>query len=240
LTAPHFFVEELGRGEVLLTEGDSRHALRSLRLRPGDEVSLADGRGGVGLGRLVGERNGIALVQVGDVSPIARPAPALTVAFAAPKGDRLSWAIQKLGELGVEEATLMRTARSVRDVPAERAAQALARLRAVAREAAMQARQAFVMEVSAGARLEDCLAKSETTTLMLVQTGQRGLRSVLPGDGGGVRLLVGPEGGWADEEVEGARRAGAGLWSLGPSILRTETAAVVAAALVLAHLGRLG
>ncbi len=104
----------------------------------------------------------------------------------------------------------------------------------------MQSRQAFVMEVAAAASVEHCLATGGSPVLMLAQGGARGIGALLSEEAGGVRLLVGPEGGWTEEEIEAARRAGAGLWSLGPGVLRTETAAVVGAALVLAHLGRLG
>jgi len=242
MSAPHFFVEQLDEdgGEVSLSEGDSRHGLRSLRLRPGDEVTLSDGKGKLGVGRIAGERGGLAVVQVEEVSRVVHRGTLVSVAFAPPKGDRLSWAIQKLGELGVDEAVLMRTARSVRDAPPDRSGQALARLRTVAREAAMQSRQPFVMEVAAAASLDDCLATGGSPALMLAQGGARGVGTLLPEEAGGVRLLVGPEGGWTEEEIEAARRAGAGLWSLGPSVLRIETAAVVGAALVLAQFGRLG
>src|SRR4029450_6478894 len=113
MSAPRFFVDDVGEGEVLLSEVDSRHALRSLRLRPGDEVSMADGRGAVGRGVIAAERGGLALVRVEEVSRLVRPGPAVSVVFAPPKGDRLSWAIQKLGELGVDEAGLMQTERAV-------------------------------------------------------------------------------------------------------------------------------
>lgn len=240
MSAPRFFADDVGEGDVLLSEGDSRHALRSLRLRPGDDVSLADGRGAVGRGVIVAEREGLAVVRVEEVSRVVRRGPVVSVAFAPPKGDRLSWAIQKLGELGVDEAILMQTARAVRDVRPDRSGQALARLRTVAREAAMQSRQAFIMEVTAGVSYEECLATGGAPAVMLAQTGQPGLRALLPAEAGGVRLLIGPEGGWAEEELEAARASGVALWSLGTSVLRTETAALVGAALVLAHFGRLG
>jgi 16S rRNA (uracil1498-N3)-methyltransferase len=240
MSAPHFFVDHLGDGEVLLSEVDSRHALRSLRLRPGDEVSLADGRGAVATGVISDERGSLAVVRVGPVSRVVRRGPVLSVAFAPPKGDRLSWAIQKLGELGVDEAVLMNTARSVREVRPDRSEQALGRLQVVAREAAMQSRQPFVTEVAAGATFEDCLATGGAPAVMLAQSGQSGIRSLLPEEAGGVRLLIGPEGGWTDEELNAAGTAGAALWSLGTPVLRTETAVVVGAALVLAHFGRLG
>jgi 16S rRNA (uracil1498-N3)-methyltransferase len=240
MSAPHFFVDHLDEGDASLSEVDSRHALRSLRLRPGDEVSLADGRGAVARGFISAEREGLAVVRVEAVSRVVRPGPVISVALAPPKGDRLSWAIQKLGELGVDEVVLIHTARSVREVRPGRAEQAVARLRAVAREAAMQSRQPFIMEVAAGASFEDCLATGGAPAIMLAQAGQPGLRSLIPGEAGGVRILIGPEGGWAGEELNAAGAAGAALWSLGASVLRTETAAVVGAALVLAHFGRLG
>jgi 16S rRNA (uracil1498-N3)-methyltransferase len=240
MSAPHFFVDHLGEGDVELSEADSRHALRALRLRPRDEISLADGGGTVAKGFISGERAGLAVVRVETVSRVVRQGPMLSVALAPPKGDRLSWAIQKLGELGVDEAVLMHTARSVRELRPHRSEQAVARLQAVAREAAMQSRQPFVMEVVAGASFDDCLATGGAPAIMLAQTGQPGLRSLLPVEAGGVRLLIGPEGGWADEELNAATAAGVALWSLGPSVLRTETAALVGAALVLAHVGRLG
>jgi 16S rRNA (uracil1498-N3)-methyltransferase len=240
MSVPHFFVDHLGDGEVLLSEVDSRHALRSLRLRPGDEVSLADGRGAVATGVISDERGNLAAVRVGAVSRVIRRGPVVSVAFAPPKGDRLSWAIQKLGELGVDEAVLMHTARSVREVRPHRSEHALGRLQVVAREAAMQSRQPFVMEVAAGATFEDFLATGRAPAILLAQTGQSGLPSLIPEEAGGVRLLIGPEGGWTDEELNAAGTAGAALWSLGAQVLRTETAVVVGAALVLAHFDRLG
>ena len=238
MSAPHFFVDHLDESEVLLSQGDTRHALRSLRLRLGDEISLADGNGTVGRGKLRGERNGLAVIDVEEVSRVVRRGAVISVALAPPKGDRLSWAIQKLGELGVDEVVLMRTARSVREIRSERG-EGLARLRAVAREAAMQSRRAFVMEVGTDAAFEDCLAIGGAPAIILAQAGERGLRALLP-EAGGVRLLIGPEGGWSEEEVQAARQAGVWMWSLGSSVLRTETAAVVAATLVLAQFGRLG
>ena len=104
----------------------------------------------------------------------------------------------------------------------------------------MQSRQAFVMEIASDSSFEACLSTGEVPAVMLAQSGQQGPSTLLPEEAGGVRLLIGPEGGWSEEEVEAARAAGVAQWSLGTSVLRTETAAVVGAALVLARYGRLG
>jgi 16S rRNA (uracil1498-N3)-methyltransferase len=241
VSAPLFFVEGLEEAEVELSETDSRHALRSLRLSPGDEVSVADGRGLVARATLVGERGGRAALQVGEVSRVARATPTVSVAMAPPRGDRLSWAVQKLGELGVDEVVVMRTERSVRDVPTDRVEQIVKRLTSVAREAAMQSRRPFVMRVRAGQAFGKCIASDDGgVVLVMAQEGERGLESVRPAGPPSVRILVGPEGGWTEDELRAARQSGATLWSLGEGVLRTETAAVVGAALVLARYGRLG
>ena len=240
MTAPHFFVPSLAEPDVWLSAADSRHALRVLRLRPGEDVSLADGAGAVATGRLTREDAGIAVVALDRVRRVVRRGPLLSVAFAPPKGDRLGWAVQKLAELGVDEAVLVRTDRSVRAWDEGRAARAVDRLQSVAREAAMQSRQPFLMEVRAAEDLAGQVVSGPNTTVILWEKAEERLSSVLPRDASAIGLIVGPEGGLTDAEVDGAAAAGAGVASLGPSILRTETAAVVGAALVLARDGRLG
>jgi 16S rRNA (uracil1498-N3)-methyltransferase len=237
---PHFFVPALEVGDVRLSEADTRHALRSLRLRAGDDVTLADGKGTLGRGRVSGDDRGRAVVAVEDVSRVVRPAPMASVAFPPPKGSRLTWAVQKLAEIGVDEAVLIETERSVRGWRDERAGRALSRLRSVAREAAMQSRQAFVLDIRTGQSLDELLGEGTFVTVMLWERATASLTAGLPPEAGGVRVLVGPEGGFSDAEADLVSRSGGHVASLGESVLRTETAAVVGAALVLAHYGRLG
>jgi 16S rRNA (uracil1498-N3)-methyltransferase len=240
VTAPHFFVESLAGSTVRLSPADSRHALRALRLRPGEVVTVADGRGSMASGHIAGEEDGTAVIRVDDVRRVARRGPLVSVAFAPPKGDRLAWAVQKLAEIGIDEAVLVTTERSVRTWDASRASRATERLEAVAREAAMQSRQPFVMEVRAGGSLLDEVVTGGNVTVVLWESADVRVHEVLPQEASGVRLLVGPEGGLAEGEVHEAVEAGAVAASLGTSILRTETAAMVGGALVLARYGRLG
>lgn len=242
MTAPQFFVDRLkGAGStVTLSPQDSRHALRSLRLQPGEDVSLADGAGMVGRGRLHAEEDGLAVINVEEVRRVVRRPPIVSVALASPKGDRLSWAVQKLSEVGVDEAVLMETGRSVRSWEGDRAGRAADRLRTVAREAAMQSRQAFVMEIIPAVPYLEAFPPPGAQGVLLWAGAERGLPEVLSEDATGVRLFVGPEGGFSEEEIDTAREAGLAEASLGPNILRTETAALVGATLVLARYGRLG
>ena len=238
MTAPHFFVDSLPPvGTLLLSEGDSRHALRSLRLRPGETVTLSDGQGTSGRGRLLGEDDGRAIISVEEVWADPARSPTVSLALAPPKGERLSWAIQKLGEIGVYETVLIRTERSVREWNPERSGRAIDRLRAIAREAAMQSRRPTIMGVGGPVPLADVL---DAKAVMLSPSATAPLADVLPDDAGRVCLVVGPEGGFTDAEEDQAARAGASVASLGSNILRTETAALVGATLVLARYGRLG
>jgi 16S rRNA (uracil1498-N3)-methyltransferase len=242
VTSPHFFVDILEGPDatVSLSPRDSRHALRSLRLQPGEEVSVADGAGTVGRGRLDGEEDGLALIRVEEVHRVVRRPPIVSVALAPPKGDRLAWAVQKLAEVGADELVLMETGRSVRAWSADRADRAADRLRAVAREAAMQSRQPYVMEVGQSVPLSDALPPRGAAGVLLWAGAKTGLAQALPDEATGVRLFVGPEGGFSQEEIDTAREAGLAEASLGSSILRAETAALVGAVLVLARYGRLG
>src|SRR5438445_8379288 len=244
MATAHFFVDELAGPRVTLGPEDSRHALRSLRLRTGEAVSLADGRGAVARGHLTGEEGQRAVIQIDEVGMASRPTPMVSVAMANPGWDRLRWAVQKRAELGTSEVLILETERSVRE---RRTGPSLDRLRAVAREAAKQSRQAFVAEVRGGYVMppkkgegRSALDAEGFAVIMLWEKASTPVAHSLPGEARAVRLLVGPEGGFTDEEAEIAQQHDAALASLGPNILRTETAAVVGVALVLARYGRLG
>jgi 16S rRNA (uracil1498-N3)-methyltransferase len=241
VTAPRFFVEtydQLQVGDrVHLSVEDSVHALRSRRLRSGEEVTVSNGRTWLGRGRLIGEEGGRALVELEDVAAIDYPRqPEVDVSLAPPKGDRLAWAVQKLAELGVHELKLLKTERAIRSP----STMALARLVVIARESAMQSAQPLVMKVGQWDGFGDAMVPTGVFGVMLHEEADERLNDVLPDRASFIRLLIGPEGGFADSEVSEARNAGFRIASLGPGILRTETAAVVGAALVLARYGRLG
>ena len=184
----------------------------------------------------MGEEGGRATIEVAEAWPIPRREPELTISLAPPKGPRLAWAVQKLAELGVGEVRLMETERSVRSASSS----SVARLALVAREAGMQSAQPRVTGVSGQERFEEAVANVRGVGVMLHEGASDRLNGLLPDGADRLHLLVGPEGGFSDSEVSLARDAGFRVASLGPAILRTETAAVVGAALMLARYGRLG
>ena len=188
-----------------------------LRLRAGDTVTVSDGAGG----RLVC-RFGPALEPAGEIERAPRPSPPVTVAFAVVKGQRPEWAVQKLTEVGVDRIVPLLAARSVVRWPAGEAGAQVARLRRVAREAAVQSRRIWLPAV-------------EAVTPFAALAVEAGAAVAHPGGGPPSLVhplvLIGPEGGWDEAELAAAGVAHVGL---GPSVLRTETAAVVAGALLCA------
>lgn len=176
---------------------------------------MADGRGGWRTCAFVA---GGGLEPIGEVERRPAPAPAITVAFALTKGDKPETAVQKLTELGVDRIVPFAAARSVARWDGDRAERHVARLRRVAREAAMQSRRAHLPVV------EDLRTFADAAAIPGACLAEPG--GAAPSLGRPV-VLIGPEGGWSDEE----RAAGLPSVGLGPFVLRAETAALTAGAL---------
>ena len=206
-----------------LAVDDRHHLERVLRLRPGDDVSVADGRGAW---RRCTLGPGGVLAPVGEVERQRRPDPAITVAFAITKGERPELAVQKLTELGVDRIVAFPAERSVARWEGERAVRHVERLRRVAREAAVQSRRAWLPEV---APLTDLAAVLEERGAVMADPGGGPPSLATP------TIVVGPEGGFSDRERGLAR----GAVRLGPHVLRAETAAITAGALLVALRGGL-
>jgi 16S rRNA (uracil1498-N3)-methyltransferase len=212
----------------LLADDEAHHLGRVLRLRPGEEVIAADGRGRWARAAWTGEaalaplRDGDGVGGDGAVQFEARMEPALTVAFAPVKGERPEWVVQKLTELGIDRIVPLLSERSVVRWSGTRGKATVERLRRVAREAAAQCRRVWLPEVS------DTVAFADLQKLG--RPGEVGLAQ-LSGDRPTVSqhvVAVGPEGGWSTEELaSGLPTVGFGL-----SVLRAETAAVTAGALL--------
>ena len=213
-------------GAPVLTESDVHHLVDVLRLRTDEVVVASDGAGswmpcrltaGAGVAR---PRRSPTLEVTGPKQSQPRVAPDISVAFAPVKGDRPEWLVQKLTELGVDRIVPLRTTRSVVRWEGERGQRAVDRLRRVAHEAAAQSRRPWLPEVA------------EVATVVGL-SGLTGHEPCLAHFGGGSPSLacpvvaIGPEGGWDDDELVGHARVG-----LGPTVLRAETAAVLAGALL--------
>jgi 16S rRNA (uracil1498-N3)-methyltransferase len=238
VTAPRFFAADVTGERVVLERDDSRHALRVLRLRPGEQITVSDGRGSV-VEATVGDDDVRLVAHVTARRSEPEPRPALHVYQAIPKKGKLDLVVQKLTELGVSSINLFASRRSVPKWDEAKGASHAARLGEVARQAAMQSQRAWLPMVRAPASLSSL----DTTEPVVVLHGSETVRlaQALPEKPpSAVGLVVGPEGGLTEEEVTALRALGAIPVTLGPLILRTETAALAAAAIVLARYGQLG
>jgi 16S rRNA (uracil1498-N3)-methyltransferase len=224
--AAQVFVDEPAR--PMLTDEDVHHLSRVLRLRPGEEVIAADGRGRWGRARWRGAaelepvRGEAGVGGDGTVQLEARAEPGLTVAFAPVKGERPEWVVQKLTELGIDRIVPLLSERSVVRWSGARGKATVERLRRVAREAAAQCRRVWLPDVRDTMRFDELHALGGPHEVVLAQlSGER------PTVAQHV-VAVGPEGGWSTEELaSGLPTVGFGL-----SVLRAETAAVTAGALL--------
>lgn len=203
-----------------LAEEDRHHLARVLRLRAGEAVTVADGTGGWRRCRFA---PGGRLEPTGEVHHDPAPRPPLTVGFVPTKGERPEWVVQKLTEAGVDRIVVLASARSVVRWEAERAGRHLERLRKVAREAAMQSRRTWLPTVGDVVALPAFVAELGDRCALAEAGGA-------PPSLGRPAVLVGPEGGWSDEE----RSLAPALVGLGPHVLRAETAAVAAGVLLAA------
>lgn len=229
-----FFVtpEQWVGQRVTITGPDVHHIVRVLRLRPGDLVSVADGTGRMSRVRLdrLGEDAAEGWVVETTEAP-TEAAPPITLAQGLPKGRKFNFVLQKAVELGVARVVPVSTARSVVRLDGRRAAEQLERWRRIAREAAKQCRRPEVPEVAPLTSLESFLAELGPPTtgrllLLLWEEAAEPLREVLARAAvpTAVVCLVGPEGGFDGAEAASATEAGFVATSLGPRILRTETA----------------
>jgi 16S rRNA (uracil1498-N3)-methyltransferase len=231
-----FYIDELPEtGEPALVEGDEGfHAATVRRIRRGEELILGDGAGG--LARCVVEQAGRDGLQarVLDRWQVPPAQPPVTVVQALPKAERSELAIELATEAGADALVAWQAARCVARWDGVRADKGLRRWRAVARAAAQQSRRAHIPSVdgvlSTAAltqRIGDVVAAGGMA-LALHESAAGRLTNLSLTQAKSVTLVVGPEGGIAPEELAAITGAGATAVRLGPTVLRTSTAAAVA------------
>lgn len=208
----------------------ANHIRRVLRLRAGDALVLFDGRGGDYEARLEGYGRDEALVAIGTHRAIERESPlAVTLAQGISRGERMDLVVQKATELGVAHILPLATERSVVRLDERQATRRLEHWRAIAIAACEQSGRNRVPQIAAPLTLEELLSRREPETMGLLLNPESGARVAdLARPATGVLLLIGPEGGLSENESTAALRAGFQAVRLGPRILRTETAAIVA------------
>lgn len=216
------------------------HAIKVLRLRAGDPLCLFNGQGGEFAAVLARGADGALLAQVGEFTPDRRESPlAVRLVQGISRGERMDYTLQKAVELGVTDIVPVVTERTVLRLTGERAERRLAHWRGVVLAACEQSGRTRVPEVAEPRTLAEHLAEPlQGVGLLLDPTAAQALAQTGP-HVGPVSVLLGPEGGLADHEREAAQAVGYRSVRMGPRVLRTETAAVVALTLLQARSGDL-
>lgn len=226
---------------ITLDAEESRHALKVLRVSSGDMVTVTDGQGSVARCSVELDRDVVRAAIVG-ITQHDRPRPQLVVYQGAAKSNKVDTVIERLAELGTAEAFVYESRRSVVRWDQHKKERLDERWRAIARSAAKQSRNPWMVRTGPPMTWTELVARiaSEPLAVVLWEEASAPLRTAMVDGPERVALVVGPEGGLESNEAAALAGAGAQLVSLGPMILRTETAPVVAASAVLYKYGVLG
>ena len=227
MDAVHGGMAEL-RGE------DARHLTRVLRAQAGQRYEISDNRS-AWLAEIVDARGDRVVLRV--LEPVTSPEPPLRVTLCAAliKFDRFEWAIEKATELGVDRIVPVETGRTGKGLLAASRKRA-ERWARIARESSQQSRRVRAPEIQPAVSFESCLGEAAEWRYFLDEDRAPALLRVLPaGREAPARaaVLAGPEGGWTDAERHAASAAGWQAVSLGPHVLRAETAAAAAVGILI-------
>ncbi len=227
-------------GSVELTGDEARHAVVVRRIRVGEQIALTDGAGTTVVATVAATTKNALSGTVTALHEVARESPRLVVVQAIPKGDRGELAVETLTEVGADVIVPWAASRSVAVWRGERAAKSLAKWRSTAREAAKQSRRAWFPSVAEMVGTSDVvdLLRDASLAVVLHEAGSSPLAALDVPSEGDVVVVVGPEGGISDEELEAFAAVGAEPLRLGRSVLRTSTAGVAAAAALLSRTPR--
>ncbi|MBS1857483.1 MAG: 16S rRNA (uracil(1498)-N(3))-methyltransferase [Acidobacteria bacterium] len=228
-----FFVDEIRSGSAELRGDEARHLTRVLRVEPGQRFEVSDNERAF-LAEIAEARGEHVRFRI--LEPLASPPlPArVTLCAALIKFDRFEWIVEKATELGVERILPVEATRTERGL-FEASRKRSERWQRIARESSQQSRRVRVPEILPAARFTEALGMEAPHRFFLEEAEAPALLHEIPEERQDtVALLLGPEGGWTDAERAAAHAAGWRAVSLGPLVLRAETAACAALAVVMA------
>jgi 16S rRNA (uracil1498-N3)-methyltransferase len=238
MTRRRWIADQVTGNRAALTGEHANHLVRVLRASVGQEFDVS-ANGVVRRARIVSVEDSRVEFELGDEVPLA-PAPKLTLLLAVFKFDRMEWAIEKCTELGVARivpAIVRRTDAHLASAAAKR----VERWRRIALQAAEQSRRPTPPEIAAPMKLSDAVSSPGNLRIVLSESEQRlQLRDAIESQSAETEedtiLAVGPEGGWTTDELQEFQQARWISASLGTTILRAETAAIAATAIIISAL----
>ncbi|MEZ6140095.1 MAG: RsmE family RNA methyltransferase [Zavarzinella sp.] len=228
--AKRFFSTTPTDSEMVVLDGtEAHHALHVMRLNVGDQITLFDGCGKDFLAEIVNcQRKTVILKILSELPTVREISPSLSIAVALPKGDRGEILVEKLTELGVTSLIPIVTQRSITKVDDAK----IAKLQRIVVESSKQCGRSNLMKICSTVQFQDIFEQfSPDQTVLFHQSGQKMLLSQYCNIAKQL-CLIGPEGGWSPEELEMTDSKGVSILSFSNTVLRTETAAIAAATLL--------
>lgn len=230
-----FYIEGVGAvgASARLAAEDARHAARVLRLRAGDNIYVTDAHGARFAAHLTDVSEDICSALLDAPLPDNEAPVSITIYEGLPKADKLDFLAQKLTELGARALAPVKMERCVVKLDAKDGIKRQDRLQKIAREAAKQCKRACAMEVGLPMTWAQLRDQMRAHDLMLVPWedargfSMKDAHALCP-DAKDIGIVIGPEGGMSEKEIDALEALGARQITLGPRILRTETAAVAA------------
>jgi 16S rRNA (uracil1498-N3)-methyltransferase len=237
-TQPRFFIspEQVSGQSITISGEDVHHIVKVLRMKTGDELLLCDGTGSEYSVKIAQVNKSDITTEVKARSGREIRYPLITLGQGLPKSDKMDWIVQKATELGVANIVPLVTERTIVKIKDE--GKRISRWQKIAREAAMQSNRADIPAVGRIVSYNDFLRtpNAELPTLFLLpwEEGTVPIKGILRANPGmkNIVVLIGPEGGFSAHEAEAAQGKGFHLVSLGPNILRTETAAIAVLSMI--------
>lgn len=239
---PKFFIDrnEISRGQALLLGEDEKHIKTVLRAREGEEVTLCDGEGMDYLCRIASLERGVLLNVLSKTPCETEPETKLTLYQGLPKADKMEWIIQKCVEIGIDRIVPVATERTIVKLD-KKEGKKLERWQKIAEAAAKQSGRGKIPKVGQILKFAEAAEEAaglDGAVIPYEKETVRGLREFVSGFSGTTAgIFIGPEGGFSDEEIALAKEKGIQPVSLGKRILRTETAGMATAAILLYELG---
>lgn len=228
--------ESISKGLVSLSPKESNHLINVLRVRPSEMIKLTDGQGNLFEGVLVQTDKGTKISILKGLPKPPRPYP-ITLYVSILKSEKMEWIVQKSVELNIESVSFVKTSRSIRPHISESKWQ---RLQRIAHEATKQSGRAYPLILErhdGGATAIQKNSAKDVSHLICVEHGAdqplKDYRRNGP-SASSYGLWIGPEGGWSVDEIRWALDSGFKMVSLGPLILRSETAAIHAVSTLIA------
>lgn len=242
-----FFIEEPYAEEMRITGGDARHVSKVLRMQPGDMLQIVSDDGITALAKITAiDSESVTVSCLERLAELHEPRVKITLAQGLAKGEKMDFIVQKAVELGATSIVPVAMEHSVVRLDGVKAAKKVERWQKIAEAAAKQSKRDIIPRVEAVQSMCELLAAKRWDTQVIayecedrmslkaaLQTAeQQGIYELL--------LIIGPEGGISEAELELARSAGAVPVSLGKRILRAETAGLVAMSAIFYETGDLG